>query len=73
MTSDDWQLKYGREKAQVVVYMQMIVALVRSGAITSEEGQTWVKKANAAADNVCPEDFVRLAPLKPKAGSKHDE
>lgn len=66
--NDDWQMKYGRAKAQVVVYVQMVAALVRRGAITSDEGQAWVKKADDAAKQVRLEDFVRIAPLKGGTG-----
>ncbi len=54
----EWQLKYGRAMAAKTVYMQMLAALVRRGAISSDEGQAWLKKADAAGADIRLEDFV---------------
>lgn len=67
---EDWQLRYGREKARATVLMQAVAALVRRGVISSDEGKAWIAKADAASANVLLSDFTRIAPLKPRKEGK---
>jgi hypothetical protein len=52
------RLRYGKQRARATVLMQALAALVRRGVISSDEGKTWIDKADHAGDDIRPEDFV---------------
>ncbi len=56
---DAERLRRGRETARIGVFMQAMSWLARNGQKT--RANAWVDAADAAAKNVQPEDFVRIA------------